>query len=62
MLSDVNSAKSLTSVKISLLNIAKSHLRTEVFSDISPCHMQAVSHGTKSQGYPYAIALRAVQF
>ena len=33
MLSDVNGAKSLTSVKLSSLNIAKSRLRTEVFPD-----------------------------
>jgi len=33
MLSNVNGAKSLTSVKLSSLNIAKSRLRTEVFPD-----------------------------
>jgi len=33
MLSDVNGAKSLMSVKLSSLNIAKPHLSTEVFPD-----------------------------
>ena len=33
MLSDVNGAKSLTSVKLSSLNIAKPRLSTEVFPD-----------------------------
>jgi len=33
MLSDVNGAKSLTSVKLSSLNIAKPRLTTEVFPD-----------------------------
>jgi len=35
MLSDVNGAKSLTSVKLSSLNIAKPRLTTEVFPDDS---------------------------
>jgi len=46
MLSDVNGAKSLTSVKLSSLNIAKSHLRTEVFPDVVS-YPRVICHPTR---------------